>query len=474
VTHPQSLTYCTTCHVESEAAPDGNAWNTGASTQACGSCHSDGLIVSNYDEVTGIAEYQFDHANSDVSALGPQNNNLCAQCHLEGGVNFAGPADVIHSRIAEFDEIDEGTGEAIYAPDQRYAQTLGEDFVLEILSATNTGPGETPVIQFRVSDAEGNPYDILNDPEFNSAATSLNLYTAWPGVEIYNGDTLGNSGGDQNRGAGNISYYGAGHPNRMRIAAIQEAIVNQGVTQAADGSYTIEYFTALPDSFDGNAAIALGGHPAAIDVVNQDGDVGNMESAPQSVIFYAEGTTAREFAVDNAKCNACHEQVQFHGGNRNGDMEMCLVCHNADLATESEGYALGYMIHSIHDDIANNTYDGGRYADITYPQSSANCDACHVEGSYNAARPEARSVSTSFGATEESWFDDIATTPTSASCGTCHGSAAAIGHFLSNNGQVNAQKDTILPVNGQEACAVCHGAGASFDTAIYHNPGIAE
>jgi len=26
--------------------------------------------------------------------------------------------------------------------------------------------------------------------------------------------------------------------------------------------------------------------------------------------------------------------------------------------------------------------------------------------------------------------------------------------------------------NGQEACAVCHGAGSEFETSQYHNPGI--
>jgi hypothetical protein len=26
--------------------------------------------------------------------------------------------------------------------------------------------------------------------------------------------------------------------------------------------------------------------------------------------------------------------------------------------------------------------------------------------------------------------------------------------------------------NGQEACAVCHGTGAEFETSKFHNPGI--
>jgi hypothetical protein len=45
---------------------------------------------------------------------------------------------------------------------------------------------------------------------------------------------------------------------------------------------------------------------------------------------------------------------------------------------------------------------------------------------------------------------------------------------VTQGGQVDAIKgseivggDVGLP-NGQEACAVCHGAGASFDTATFH------
>lgn len=458
VTHPQSKTYCTTCHVESETAPDGDVWTAGASTQTCGSCHSDGLVVSNYDEVTGIAEYSFSHANSDIPSLATQPNNTCANCHLEGGVAGAGPAGFIHTRI-------DG--------DQQFREILGREFVFEILDATSVLPGETPVITFRVTDSAGTPYDIQTAPEFTDGASSMNLYVAWPGIETYNGDELGNTGGVRERGNG-PEYYGPGHPNRWYLSEIQQAITDQGATQAADGSYTLTYFTSLPADFQGEAYIAMGGHPAAVDVEDADGNLTTQRAAPDSVVFYPG--TAREFGADPAKCNACHEHLQFHGSNRNANPEMCVVCHNADLAEGDEGFALGYMVHSIH--VASPTFLAGEYAGITYPQSIANCDACHVDGAYNVARAEARSVSLGIGVDETIWTDDPATTPTSAACGTCHASAAALGHFATNNGEIGVPKDSILKFNGlpngQEACAVCHGAGSEFDTTIYHNPGIAE
>ncbi|MGB5542019.1 MAG: hypothetical protein WBO15_01350, partial [Gammaproteobacteria bacterium] len=108
---------------------------------------------------------------------------------------------------------------------------------------------------------------------------------------------------------------------------------------------------------------------------------------------------------------------------------------------------------------------------------------CHYPGGYNAARPTARAVSTggNLAGTDvgnDTWLDDIATTPTAAACGACHTSTAAAGQFESNGGQVAEQKDTIVGAtaaggvpNGQEACAVCHGAGAAFDTTLYHHAG---
>ncbi|MEJ2604858.1 MAG: OmcA/MtrC family decaheme c-type cytochrome [Gammaproteobacteria bacterium] len=457
VTHPQSKTYCETCHVESEATPDGSAWNEGATVKACASCHADGLIAENFDEVTGVADYSFTHAYADAD-VGIAQDGVCGQCHIDGNVANAGPALAIHSKVAG---------------DQRWRQALGEDFVFEILDATNVGPGETPVITFRVTDAEGTPYDIQTDPGFTDGAASMNLYVAWPGVEAYNGEESGATGGFRERGNG-PEYYGPGHPNRWYLSSIQQAITDQGVSQAADGSYTLEYFLALPADFTGEAYIAMGGHPAAVDVVDSDGVTLTERAAATSVVFYPG--TERDFAASADKCNACHEQIQFHGSNRNGNPEMCTVCHNADLVDGDEGFALGYMVHSIHG--ASPTFAGGEFAEVTYPQSIANCDTCHVEGAYNAARAEARSISIAAGATDESWLDDFATTPTAAACGACHASAAALGHFTTNNGEVGVLKDSILKVNGlpngQEACTVCHGAGSEFDTTLYHNPGIAE
>ena len=467
VTYPQSKTYCETCHTASAAAPDGDNWNAAATAKTCGGCHADGLLAANFDPVTGQAEYQFDHTVSDVPALGAANDGLCGGCHL-GTIATAGDPLSIHSTISG---------------DDRFRGELGEDFVLEILGATNVGPGLVPSITFQVTDAAGTPYDIMTAPEFDTAnGSSLNLYVAWTSADIYNGDEAGNTGGlrDRNRditeppdGTPDIEDYGPGHPFRMYLDALQRDIAANPGWANADGSYTVDYFAALPTGWTGDIMISLGGHPAAVGVTDHNGDVGNQRAAPASAVFFPGA--ARQIAWDNDNCNTCHKQLQFHGSNRNGNLEICLNCHNADLPEDGEGWAFGRMVHSIH--AASTTFAGGNFAEITYPQSVANCDTCHVAGSYDVARTEARAVS--IDDTDDTiWTDDIATTPNAAACGACHNDVASAGHFNTNGGQVGVVKSDVLTVgglpNGQEACAVCHGTGSEFATERYHNPGIAE
>jgi len=460
VTYPQDLLYCETCHLESESHPDGNVWNESATAKSCGGCHADGLLAENPDPVTGVPTYGFDHANANAG-IGVAPDGTCSLCHL-GQIATAGPSLKIHRNIEDSD---------------RQANEAGDNFEFEIVSATSTGPGETPVITFRIGKPDGTAWDILNDEEFSDGNASLNLYVAWTSDEIYNGDELGNSGGAAFNPPNPIEQpWQAGHPYRMYLSALKDAAVAN-----ADGSFTVTYFTALPLDYAGDVVIGLGGHPAWNYTLN-NGTTKWDRAYPVSATFYPG--TARATAFDSAQCNACHERLAFHGGNRVGNYEICLVCHNPDQAVPddgiSEAWAMGKLIHAIHS--ADGTYFDGRFAEVTYPQSVANCFTCHVEptdtfDSYNVARSTARAVSSDNGADPFLWTDDTATTPNTTYCGACHTSTAARGHFATQGGQIDVLKSEIVGAsvgmpNGQEACAVCHGTGSEFETSKYHNPGI--
>jgi OmcA/MtrC family decaheme c-type cytochrome len=306
-----------------------------------------------------------------------------------------------------------------------------------------------------------------------------------------------------------VTRTDAGYPYRMYLGAIQDAIVNGDGTANADGSFTVPFFRALPDSFTGDVVIGLGGHPAW-EFTDADGVTGYDRAAVVSAVYFPGEKRQAAFSADN--CNDCHKRIQAHGANRNGNAEFCLICHNGDAAVCSvnpeadgscaigelddrgnpiyeEGYHFGRMIHAIH--AGSPTYEGGKFADVEFPQNIANCEACHIrddqdEPLYNVARTTARAVSSSQGSDIRVWTDDIATTPTAAACGACHTDAAAQSHFVTQGGQVDALKCEILGAdcgaldgssgsglpNGQEACAVCHKAGATFETSKYHNPGL--
>jgi len=477
VTYPQDLLFCESCHEASEATPDGDLWNESATATTCGGCHATGLLASNPDAVTGVPTYQFDHgaAGADGGFNVVADDGSCATCHL-GSIQNAGPALAMHSTVDS---------------SQRFRYELGQDYVLSILSATDTAggaidPGDTPRITFRVDKPDGSAWDIFADPEFTDGGSSLNLYVAWATADIYNGLEDGTTWGLTDRGEDPQLdppevVEDPGYPHRMRIGALQ-----RDATQNPDGSYTVDHFVPVPLDYEGDVMIALGGHPAAF-ATDNDGIATTQRAAATSAVFYPD--TARAFQVSSDNCNDCHKQLQFHGANRNGNVEMCLVCHNADLQITddplpAEGFQFGYMVHNIH--IASQTYAGGLFEEVTYPIAEdeggvAICEACHIPGGYNAARATARAVSTGNNLAGDdlgnnTWLDDVATTPTSAACGACHTDSSATGHFASNAGQVGVQKDTIIGAtpgvgglpNGQEACAVCHGAGATFDTTLYH------
>ncbi len=480
---PQSKTFCETCHTASATAPDGDAWNEGATAKTCGGCHADGLLASNFDAVTGEAEYQFDHnaAGADVP-IGIVNDGQCGSCHL-GSISTAGPALAIHSSIAG---------------DQRPRKAAGENFVYDIMSVTNTAPGQTPAVTFRVTNADGTPYDILTAPEFDAAnGAALNLYIQWSTDAYYGGDEIGRVLGARInddlsiQAVQDLNFRDTGYAQRIRLGAIKDGAVDNG-----DGSFTVTFFQALPTNFSGDLAVAMGGHPAW-QTTDADGNTYWERAAAVSAVYFPG--EPRVAAHDSAKCNNCHNQLQVHGTNRNGNAEFCLICHNADAAVcqsnpepdgscpagdTNEGYGFGYMVHSIH--IASTTFqtDGGEdFSHVTYPQNIANCEACHKPGLYNTARATARAVSTDQGSDIRVWTDDIATTPTAAVCGVCHTSTAARGHFESQGGQVDDLKCTIVGAdctgpnggtglpNGQEACAVCHSAGSQYETATFHHAG---
>jgi OmcA/MtrC family decaheme c-type cytochrome len=241
----------------------------------------------------------------------------------------------------------------------------------------------------------------------------------------------------------------------MRINEILAAAATAG--QAADGSYTKPFFTAVPVDSP-NLMVVMDGHPR----VSVDGTFTN--ALAHNDVFYTGEERARLVSEDN--CNKCHEQLSFHGDNRSGDPQGCLVCHNSSGAYGDEGYgpiAMGAFIHNVH--VGKAEYLG----EVTYPQSPSRCEGCHVAGSYYTAREGALAISKLPGTNASNVFDDTWDSATAGTCGTCHDSDSARAHMVQNGGAFDVNGDkTLTPSTATESCVVCHGEGRAADTAAAH------
>lgn len=427
VTYPQSVFFCETCHTQSTAAPDGDAWKFNSSAAACGACHVEGLQKTGPSATTGRYTYAYQH--SAFAYLAP--DGVCGDCHRADGA----AGDIL----------------AVHRQGPRLQKELGEQFVFQVLSVTNVGLGKVPSIRFRVAKPDGTPYNLATDPAFQISGASLNLYFAWDAQDVSNADAA----------TGKMPAGERGAPYRMRIADLKAY-----ATRNADGSYTTDLKTAsVPAGIaltvnPTSAMVVLDGHP----MVMVDG-VAQQARARNAVGYFG---TPRARLVAEVKCNACHEQLQLHGGNRNGDPQGCLACHNpsgayGDDADIAGSIAMGAMIHNIH---------AGKmpsFSGITYPQSLANCEACHLPGTYNVARTEALPLSTGPGADATLFTDDTWSSATAGTCGTCHDSGAAKAHMTQHGGVFAvAGGKTLTPSSSSEACAVCHGPGRPEDTATVH------
>jgi OmcA/MtrC family decaheme c-type cytochrome len=427
VTYPQSVLFCETCHTQSASAPDGDAWKQNSSAAACGACHIEGLEKTGPDAATGRYAYEYQH--STFAYLAP--DGVCGDCHRADGA----AGDILE----------------VHRQGPRLQKELGEQFVFQVLSVTNVGKDKVPSIRFKVAKPDGTAYDLATDPAFSLSGASLNLYFAWDASDVSNADAA----------TGKTPAGERGESYRMRIADIKAYAVRN-----ADGTYTTDLKTAavptgiaLPVDAP-SAMVVLDGHP----MVMVDGT--SVQARARNAVGYFG--TPRAKLVSEAKCNDCHEQLQQHGGNRNGDPQGCLVCHNSsgaygDDADIAGSIAMGAMIHNIH---------AGKmplFSGITYPQSLANCEACHLPGTYNAARTEALAISTGPGADATLYTDDIWSSATAGTCGTCHDSTAAKAHMTENGGAFGvAGGKTLTPSSSSEACVVCHGAGRPEDTAEAH------
>jgi OmcA/MtrC family decaheme c-type cytochrome len=194
-----------------------------------------------------------------------------------------------------------------------------------------------------------------------------------------------------------------------------------------------------------------------------------------------EGIFLRDI-VDNDTCEACHDQLAFHGGAR-FDTRYCAMCHSPTTFDAQSGNTvdLKVMIHRIHRGselpsvqpaslppgetdgeiglgLTYGIYGFGAelhdFTHIVFPQDHRNCTTCHEET--DADTPQA---------------SNYRLTVNSAACGACHdattqtivggvaqGPAPMPINFATGQGHSAAN----LAVQDQD-CVTCHGPDATIN-----------
>jgi OmcA/MtrC family decaheme c-type cytochrome len=389
VTYPQDIRNCTTCH--EDASPEGHIWYSRPSRMACGSCHDD-------------VDFAAGHAG-----VGPQlDDQSCANCHAPVG-------------DLEFDASIMGA----HTIPTKSNQLLG--LKIEVLSVTQTEPGQFPVIDFVVSDRNDNPIDPATLDRFN-------FLVAGPNDDFE-------------------TYFSA-----------------DGRSAAFNGSSaTLTLTTPIPEGAVGSWTLSADVYKNVVINPGTDKEQSVREAALNPIVAFAvtDATPVpRRESVSLDKCNACHDTLALHGGQRYMITE-CAMCHHpssddASVRPEEAGLAESIhfkrMIHRIHagehlqQDLTIYGYRSSvhNYNEVVYPGNLADCMMCHVNDSHNLPVPAA-SLPT---ITLRDYYTPQE--PTAAACLGCHDSIDAAAHAWVNTATFG------------EACDSCHGVGKEFSVESVH------
>lgn len=444
VVFPQDVRNCTTCHQESdETIPQASNWRTVQNRVSCGACHDD------IDWAAG----------GHPGGIAFPDDSQCVDCHGEDStVNNGDLRTAVAHTIPE--------------------RVAGEMFSYNILSITNTAIGETPVIEFSVTDPTNGdaPYDIHTDPEWTTCmfgASRLAIGMAW-NTDDYNNVDTGVSPG-------------------LPISMNPLVACGGASTAVGNGVFSVTSPIAVPATATGSLAVTMDGHPA----VDIDGSTARVAVTNAVAYQGITDTTAepRRNAVAIEKCDDCHSQLAMHGNNRTDNIQVCVTCHApnvtdinrradqclADLGADDTSVDMKYMIHALHASgtvgvpyevcgFGNSTH----VFDFIYPGKLNNCEGCHEPDGYYPVDPaEVLGTTVSVGADPATPTDDVVISPNSAVCSTCHVSDLARTHMEQNGGDFAATKmaDSTLVSSGSESCGLCHGPGRSSDVGLVHGVG---
>ena len=406
VAFPQDIRNCATCHGAANAdtpPPTQSAnWYTYPSRAACQSCHDDVNFATGANHPAG--------AYADDSA--------CASCHVPQG-SLEWDASVMGAHTVPF------------------KSTQLKGVKAQIVSVSNTAPGQNPTIVFTITQNDGTPIAPSAFTVQNSNGTTssgLNVIMSGPTTDY-------------------------AIPPQIRERADAAA--------ASGGNYTYTFTHSIPADAAGTWGFSI---EARLVVTLNPGPNGSttttVRDAAFNPVYYARVTDAvaapRRVVVDIAKCNVCHDRLALHGSNRLNPQE-CVFCHNPkgdDGRTPPESIDFKRMIHRIHtgEELTHDYSIGdGSFNEVRFPGDRRDCQKCHTTDANGVGTeqvletPPPGLLATD---TPRDWYTPMQHFATA--CLGCHDTQPAAAHAY-----------TMTAPFG-EACAACHGTEAQFSVDKVH------
>lgn len=371
----------------------------------------------------GSCHDDIDWATGKNHPAGAQkDDSACASCHKPDGDEFGASIKGAHMLPLNSSQL--------------------KGIKATIVSVSDVAVGKKPIVVFKLTN---------ND---NTAIDGGKLATFSP-------IQAGNSG--------NYSWYK------------RDNAIGKSVFDATAGTTTYTFADAIPAGSTGTWTFSADiRRNATLKRADGKADVAVQESTVNPIKYTSLSATTpaapRRTVVTMAQCNACHDNLSLHGGQRN-NIEECVICHNpteSDVARrpaaagQPESVSFQRMIHRIHtgkeltQEFSIFGFGGTAigFNEVTYPGDRRNCIKCHVGSATGGTHTLPVATSAGPVTTLRDYFSTQG--PGTASCLGCHDNKDAAAHAYLNT--------TTFPGSSQpaEACATCHGLGKEWDANKVH------
>ncbi|MBE7540800.1 MAG: OmcA/MtrC family decaheme c-type cytochrome [Bryobacteraceae bacterium] len=392
-----------------------------ADIRNCESCHKPGpkqadlWLTNPTRETCGSCHDNVNFATGEGHLNLPQiSDNQCKNCHIpEGELEFDASIKGAHTIPTK--------------------SKMLPGINVQILSVENGKAGQRPVVRFKVTDNSG---ALIPVAQLNRLA----LVLAGPTTDYVS--------------PGNTGYVAE--------------TVTAAAAQASGDHYVYQMATTIPANAKGSFSVGIESRRVNTILEGTQKQMSVQYGADNHVMHFSVDDSAvapRRQIVTTEKCNVCHDNVAFHGANRNR-VEQCILCHNpltTDVARRpaaqapAESINMALMIHRIH---AGNQqtrdytiYGFGNtphnYNGIAFSAPLAACTMCHVGGSENVPVAAVADIVDPRG-----YMNPVK--PATGACLGCHTSRDAAAHALANTSALG------------ESCGVCHGDGKSAAVGKVH------